>query len=785
MTNGMVQRRGGAGWAAGLAMWVGVMAVALPMGGAQTAFESVSPMIGTANGGNTFPGASAPFGMVQWSPDTTNGWYQYSDGTIRGFSLTHLSGVGCPIQGDMPMLPVSAEPVGDRAGKPLETVAFAHANEVTQPGFYSVTLADGTSVELAVTERAGIARLRFAPGKHAGVLLNGAGSASADVHMDKLPPVGREHDGESLTVGTDGSVAGTVTAGGFCGSKTRYTLHVVFTTKTPARRVVLWQDGHAVVSRQARGKQAAAWLDLGDGGEQLLKVGLSYVSEEKARANLKAEIPGWDFDHVRAEGRERWTKALAAVAIEGGSAKDRTIFYTGLYHNLLTPNVFSDADGEYAGFDGQMHHVAKGQATQYANFSDWDIYRDTTPLQAWLEPKRASDMAQSLVNDAEQMGSFPRWALANDSTYIMGGDSPPILLAETYSFGARDFETKKALGLMLKAATTPGLGVHGSEERVHLAAYQKLGYLPISTTEAVPWDISASETLEFVNADFATAQMAKAMGNEGAAAAMLKRSGNWRNLMDPETKWIRPRNEDGTWMAGFDAEKSLPHNGDTPVPTDQKGFQEGNTYQYSFMVPFDYAGLFQAMGGEAAAEKRLDQFFTKLVCWGEPCFNMANEPDFVTPYAYTFMGKPGKTAAVVTRIEEETFNTGPGGLAGNDDLGATSAVYVWNALGMYPAIPGMGGAVLGTPRFERATVRLGGNKTLALERTGEGIYVQSVMLNGVAHPSTWLGLEELKAGRNTLQFAMGATSSKTWGVAVKDRPPSVTKPSRVGLTKSN
>lgn len=768
------QRCGRAGrWVGGLAF--GVAATA-SLAVAQTAFESVNPLIGTANEGNTFPGASAPFGMVQWSPDTTNGWYYYNGSSIRGFSLTHLSGVGCPIQGDMPMLPWSVEPAADRAGQATEAIGFRHADEVAQPGFYSVTLADGTSVELVVTERAGMARLRFAPGKHAGVLLNGPGSASADVHMDKLPPVGREHDGESLTVGADGSVAGTVTAGGFCGSKTRYTLHVVFETKTPAKRAVLWQDGHAITGKRADGKQAAAWLDLGEGAEQLLKVGLSYVSEEKARANLRAEMPGWDFDASRAEAKTRWTKALAAVAIEGGRAKDRTIFYTGLYHNLLVPNLFSDVDGEYMGFDETPHHVRKGQTAQYANFSDWDIYRDTTPLQAWLEPKRAGDMAQSLVNDAEQMGSFPRWALANDSTYIMGGDSPPILLAETNAFGARNFDRAAALRMMLKTGTTPGLGAHGSDERVHLAAYQKLGYLPISTTEAVPWDISASETLEFVNADFATAEFARAMGDAGATTAMLKRAESWRNLMDPETKWIRPRNADGTWVAGFDAEKGLPHNGDTPVGTDQKGFQEGNTYQYSFMVPFDYAGLFQAMGGEAVAETRLDRFFTKLVCWGEPCFNMANEPDFVTPYAYTFMGKPGKTAAVIERIEDETFNTGPSGLAGNDDLGATSAVYVWNALGMYPAIPGLGGVVLGTPRFDRARVQLGEGQSLDVERTGKGIYVQGVTLNGVAHPSSWLRLDELRAGRNTIRFAMGPAASATWGVAMKDRPPSVTKP---------
>lgn len=738
---------------------------------AQSPLASVNPFIGTDGDGNTFPGATLPFGMIQWSPDTDQGWYRYRDLHLHGFSLTHLSGAGCPVLGDMPILPWSEPPQADRTGAAVESVGYAHASEVATPGYYSVRLEDGTSVELAVTLRAGIARIRYPHGKRAGLLVNGAGSANSDVHVATLPPVGREHDGESLTAAPDGVLLGTVTAGGFCGSPTRYTLHVAYSTRTAATSVRLWQDGRLVPgAKEVRGRRAAAWLDLGSGREQLVKVGLSWVSEEKARQNLEAELPGWDFDTVHRAARKTWTEALEAVSIGGGTREERTIFYTGLYHMLLAPNLFSDADGEYTGFDGKVHQLHEGQAAQYANFSDWDTYRNVMPLQALLSPQRAGDMAQSLVNDAEQMGSLPRWALANDSTYVMGGDSPAILLAEAYSFGARGFDAQRALHWMRQGALTPGVGIHGDHEREHLADYLKLGYSPAPRDARIN-DISASETLEFANADFAVAQFAKALGDADTARTLLEHSRHWRNLFDPQTRWIRPRYADGSWLTGFDAERSQPKRANSPVATDQSGFEEGNTYQYTFMLPYDYAGLFRAMGDDVEVERRLDHFFAKLVCWGEPCFNMANEPDFVTPFAYTALGKPWKTAAVLTRIENETFQATPGGLPGNDDLGATSGVYVWNVLGMYPGIPGLGGIMLGAPRYGRASLPAGGGKTLVVERTGEGPAVQSVQLNGKPWPSSWLPLSELQEGENRLEFTMGAAPGR-WATDANDRLPS-------------
>jgi predicted alpha-1,2-mannosidase len=387
-------------------------------------------------------------------------------------------------------------------------------------------------------------------------------------------------------------------------------------------------------------------------------------------------------------------------------------------------------------------------------------------LQALFDPQRESDMMQSLVNDAVQSGWYPRWPAANDVTYVMGGDSPVVLLSSSWAFGARNFDVETALKYMVKAGTQPGKGPHNGEERPFLAEYLKNGYAPIDKDH-----IAASRTLEYASDDFAIAQFARNTGHDAEYKAFLKQSENWKNLLDPETHWIRPRSSDGRWMPDFDTERSLPKRVGWPGTTDQEGFEEGNTWQYSFMVPFDYPALFEAMGGESVVEPRLDRFFTGLRCWGKPCFNIENEPDFVTPYAYLFLGKPWKTQEVVTRIAKETFKPTSDGIPGNDDLGATSGVYVWNALGLYPAIPGIGGLVLGAPMFDQATLWFAGERALVISRNGDGIYVDKVLLDGMPYASSWLPLEKIHAGTTHLEFKMSTQPNEERGSSAKDRPP--------------
>ncbi|MCL2659370.1 MAG: GH92 family glycosyl hydrolase [Acidobacteriaceae bacterium] len=738
-------------------------------------YGAVDPFIGTANRGNTFPGAALPFGMVQWSPDTgVSGFYDHADKKIYGFSLTHLSGVGCPVMADFPVLPWTGEfnvsPAKDRH---MYAIRFDHGQEQAQPGYYAVTLSDGVKVELAAGDRSGIARFLFPEGKPARLLVNTGGSADSDVHMPFLPPAGREKDGSRVELSSEDVLTGTVTAGGFCGSATRYTVYVAARFDRAFKNVATWQEGViAKGKRKAEGKHTGAWLDFGGAREVRMKVGLSYVSEKNALDNLDKEITDWDFDRQRARARKRWTRLLDRVEVAGGTPEQRTIFATGLYHMLLHPNLFSDANGEYIGFDWKQHTVKPGQQAQYANFSDWDTYRNTVQLQALLASRRVSDMMQSLVNDAGESGWFPRWPLANEATYVMGGDSPVAVISSAYAFGARDFDTTTALQYMIKAGSVSdrelsyGHRYNQTTERPYLNAYLQYGYVPSDDP------IGVSRTLEYAAADFSIAQFAKALGDTANYQRFLKQAQGWRNLLDPETRWLRPRSADGQWLPGFDPERSLPHPKTSSVPTDQYGFEEGNTYQYTFMVPFDYPELFRRIGGDAEAARRLDKFFVKLLCEGEPCFNMGNEPDFGTPYAYVFAGMPWKTQEVVSRIEKETFKTTPDGLAGNDDLGASSGVYVWNALGLYPAVPGVGGVVLGAPLFPQAAIHFEDGRTLKIRGEGKGAYVEEVTLNGAAYASSWLPLSALGKGASELVFTLSDEPNRERGGSTEDRPPS-------------
>ncbi|MGA8728006.1 MAG: GH92 family glycosyl hydrolase [Terracidiphilus sp.] len=743
-------------------------ALLAPAQSTPTPYDQVNPIIGTDGDGNTFPGASLPFGMIQWSPDTnTQAWYIHHQKQIYGFSLTHISGAGCPLYGDFAVLPTMSTLTSSPAtGLSPYAAQLDHSNEVAHPGYYAVTLGNGIRVEITVADRAGIARFIFPDGAAARLLIN-AGS-SANTHTSQAHSRGSESYGNSIELRSADSFAGSVAAGGFCGTDSHYKLYVVGQFSKPYKSSSLWQDDSILTAdKSAQGKHTGAWVNFGGEREVMLKVGISFVSEAGAMKNLQKEIPEWDFDQVHAKARTAWSDLLDRTAVEGGTADQRIIFYTGFYHSFLSPNLFSDEDGQYMGFDDKVHSLAGSkQSAQYANFSDWDIYRNTVQLQALFEPGRESDMMQSLVNDAAQSGWYPRWPAANDVTYVMGGDSPVILLSSAYAFGARNFDLETALKYMIKAGAEPGIGPHNISERPFLADYLKLGYVPAEKDS-----IDASRTLEFASDDFAIAQFARNLGHQSEYRSFLKQSENWKNLLDPDTRWIRPRNSDGTWLAGFDPERSLPKRPDAPVSTDQYGFEEGNTYQYSFMIPFDYPELIRAMGGDAMVEPRLDKFFSKLICWGEPCFNMANEPDFVTPYTYVFAGMPWKTQDVITRIEQQTFKVAPDGIPGNDDLGATSGVYVWNALGFYPAVPGVGGLVLGTPMFDKATLRLGGGRTLVITRQGNGIYVQSVSLNGAAYANSWLPLSKLRSGSTQLHFTMNEAPYKQRGSATVDRPP--------------
>lgn len=740
--------------------------------------QYVDPLVGSRPGGpdfghgggagNTFPGADAPLGMVQWSPDTVthqHGGYHYDDNRIYGFSLTHLSGPGCSDFGNVPFLPVPGD-------KPLAHATFKHENESASPGQYAVTFDNGVRTELAATQRSGMARLTYPAGAR--------GSLSVDAAKAFNAARG------SVAIGTD-TLSGYTEGGGFCGAGNRYRLyfHVAFdrpfatsgmvktdrtvdqtrrkgagkgTGSVPAARAkTAGSAGNGPVrtaQTQAKTDPAVqAFVSFDTSSDQTVeaRVGVSFVSAENARANLTAEQGGRTFDQVKSGTRTAWNELLSRISVQGGTEAQRRLLYTNLYHSLLHPNVLSDVNGEYPGFDGRVHQARTGHA-QYANYSGWDVYRSQVQLLALLAPKEASDIAQSAVNQADQGGYFDRWTVANGGTNVMNGDPMSIIVSNMHAFGATDFDTDRALQRMVT-------GSRDTRQRPAAQRYDSTGYLPAKIGEGV-WG-SASTTLEYASADFAVSQFAARTGDRATAETYLRRAQNWRNLFEAGERWIKPRNADRSWP-GF----SL---------TQKDEYVEGNAAQYTWMVPHNYRGLFDAMGGNAAAVARLDTFFTELNAGPDkPYAYLGNEPTLNTPWAYAYAGAPYKTQDVVRRALNTVYKAGPDGYAGNDDLGQMASWGVWAALGMYPQAPGRAELVLASPRFPSTVITRGNGTKITVNAPGASDtnrYVHGLKVNGQASNRPWLAAELVRDG-GTLDYQLADTPAPAWGSAPADAPPS-------------
>jgi len=695
--------------------------------------QFVDPLIGTGpadvenpvgggTGGSVFPGAVVPWGMVQFSPDTPNGepsGYAYDDTVITGFSLTHYSGAGCPNNGDLPLMASGSAST--------TTFPYAHAKEHASPGYYDVTSNDGVRVELTATLRTGFARMTFAGGGEGVITLDAKRSETSASAPNMIIADG------------DHRLFGYTIAGRFCGGGT---FPLYFTM----------DFDRAWTSQTIANGKATLTFDTSSDDSVQVRIGLSYFSQTNATTNLDAESPGWDFDGIRAQAVAEWNRRLNVIQVSGGTDADRVKLYTALYHTLLHPNVYSDVSGEYVGFEHVNHTVAAGHV-QYANFSGWDIYRSWAQLSALLFPDVTSDIVQSLVNDAQQCGAFPKWSQNNVEDNVMAGDPGSMIVANAYAFGATGFDTQAALEVMRTMSYTQA-DCNGAVELPALDQYMGLGY-----TAGPNW--SASDALEYAARDFAVSRYAAALGDDALARVVTARSAYWRNVLHPNGL-IQPRMVDGSWVSPLFG----------PGEGFNSGYVEGNAEQYTWFVPQDPRGLFDALGGDAAVVTRLDRFFTQINAGGrDPYSYIGNEPGFNTPWLYNWAGAPARTQDVVRRAIDEVFGTNPGGLPGNDDLGATSSWLVWAMLGMYPQIPGTPGVTLSTPAFSDIVVHLAGDKTLHITASGlPGRYVQSATLNGQPTSSLWLPVETIRAGA-TLDYVVGAAPS-TWGSAAADAPPS-------------
>jgi predicted alpha-1,2-mannosidase len=722
------------------------------------ATANASPKVtGNFRVGSTFPGAALPFGMVQWSPDTPQAipaGYAYADDTIDAFSLTHLSGAGCSAERDFPVFPFATQP--DFGISPED--GFSHADEKASPGFYEVKLQSGIVVDLTATARSGLARFTFPPGADAHVTVT-AGRRADMLLMTSF---------DAHVVGSD-ALTGSRTSGSFCFTNSHYTVHFAARFDRPFSDFGTFDGGIPTTgSRDVSSVEGGLYLRFPTDGTRVvhMKVGLSYVSVENALANLEVEDPGWDFDAVHTAAIGRWNDYLGRVIVAGGSDDDQRAFYTALYHAFLQPAVFSDVDGSAVGFDGRT--LKDSDHPRYANFSGWDVYRCWIHLTSVLAPKEASAFVRSIVAAGGECGAMPKWSLANDETGVMVGTPADPTIAGAWAFGVRDFDAAAAQRLMVRGATDPTAKCHAYLARPGLSDYLARGFCP-SDERATP--SGTSITLEYALDDFAIAQFAGATGDSATSATFLGRAKSWHNVFDPtytvgaQKGFMQPR---------LNADVSGQPNFRHVDPSSEEGFVEGSAAQYTFVVPHDPYGLVAALGGDATTVARLDDLFTQLNDGTSSRYlYIGNEPSFATPWLYPFAGAPHRTQAIVRKILHEVFTTSPGGLPGNDDLGAMSAWQAWAMLGMYPVVPGNDVLVLGSPLFDKATVKLPSGATLVVTGHGGGPdapYVQSVTMNGAPLTRSFVRWSELANGA-TLDFALGPTANTAWGAAPAERPP--------------
>ncbi|MEV5721658.1 GH92 family glycosyl hydrolase [Amycolatopsis mediterranei] len=727
--------------------------------------------------GDTFPGADVPFGMVQWSPDTPlqpkppagqgryyardrDGGYAWEENRLRGFSLTHFNGAGCGgAAGDVPFLPIAGalttSPAVD-ATKYFPT--FSHANESASPGYYKVTTDSGVTTELTATQRSGLGRFTFPKDAPATLLIDVAQSAmGSDDAAVTVDPARR-------------TVEGWVSSGHFCRGPNTYKVYFQATFDQPFRTSGTWQDATVTpggtsarggdLSKTTWDKQvvtaeggSGAYLTFDPAKPVQVRVGLSYVDAAGARLNADVEQRHDSFDTVQGNARRAWNDRLRQIAVEGGTDAATKTFYTALYHTLMQPNVFSDVDGRYPGFDKAVHRAKPGHA-QYANFSGWDTYRDEVQLLSLLAPHEAADMAQSMLNQADQAGGiWDRWSQNNDFMGVMGGDPYHSIIASTYAFGATDFDARSALKSMVHGATRVQQAGERALERPGLSDYQTLGYHPNNV----------SDMLEETTADFGIAQLAQRLGDPGTYHRFMSRAQYWENVYNPATGYLQTRMRDGQFLSPFD-----------PAQYQEMRYQEGNAAQYTWMVPYNVRGLFDAMGGNEAVKKRLDFFFTKLNSdASSPYAFMSNEPSFEVPWEYAYAGAPSKTQDIVRRSAELLFKPGEDGLPGNDDLGATSAWYVFAALGMYPEAPGRAELVLASPMFPKITLTRATGQRITITAPGASSsvkYVKNLKVNGQVSTKPWLP-ESFAVNGGRLDFTLG-TSPTSWGSGASDVPPS-------------
>lgn len=709
------------------------------------ATEYVNPFIGTDFTGNTYPGAQAPFGMVQLSPDNgLPGWdrisgYFYPDSTIAGFSHTHLSGTGAGDLYDISFMPVTLP--YKEADAPLGIHSlFSHDEETASAGYYQVRLKDyDINVELTATERCGIQRYTF-PEADAAIFLNLRKAMNWDFTNDTRIEVV-----DSVTI------QGYRFSDGWARDQ-----HIYFRTRFSKPFASVQLDTAAVIKDGKRiGSSAIARFDFHtSAGEQILvTTAISGVSMEGAARNLAAEAPADDFDKYLAVTRKNWNEQLSKVEIKSNDIDEKVKFYTALYHSMLAPTIYSDVDGAYYGPDKQVHQ-ADGW-TNYSTFSLWDTYRAAHPLYTYIEPQRVNDMVKSFLAFSEQNGRLPVWNFYGSETDMMIGYHAVPVIVDAYLKGIGDFDPKKALATCVATANI--------DEYRGIGLYKKYGYVPYDVTDhynSENW--SLSKTLEYAYDDYCIARMAEKLGEKQIADEFYKRSRNYKNVYNSQTTFMQPRNNKGSFIEDFSPDDYTPH------------ICESNGWQYFWSVQQDVDGLISLVGGKERFAQKLDSMFTYNPSADEdlPIFSTGmigqyahgNEPSHHVIYLFNAIGQPWKTQKYAVEVMHELYKNTPAGLCGNEDCGQMSAWYVFSAMGFYPVDPISGKYEIGTPMYPEMKMHLANGKTftiLAPAVSKENIYIQSVKLDGKPYDKSYITHEQIMNG-SIFEFEMGNKPGKVW-----------------------
>ncbi|MER5427943.1 GH92 family glycosyl hydrolase [Streptomyces sp. NPDC002588] len=736
--------------------------------------DLVNPFIGTENEGNTYPGAAIPFGMVQLSPDTGhNTGYDYSQNHIRGFSLVHLSGVGCGLGGDLPVLPT----VGDvtETDDAKYQAEFSHDTETASPGYYKVGLTSGIGAELTTTARTGVQRYTFPATDKANVLLNAAQSLHRTV-SSKVEVL------DNRTVRTE------ITGSGFCQDTKPYTVYTITRFNRPFTAYGTWTGG--AVTDGAKTGQGGAYVRFDTTRDRTVEAttALSYVDAHGAAANLRAE-GGRSFQKVRDAAQRAWEDRLDDVRTQGGSDTLRRTFYSALYRSFLAPNIGSDADGRYTGWDQKVHR-ARG-FTYYQNWSLWDTYRTQSQLLSLLAPREARDMAISVIHIDEESGWLPKWGYGTVETNIMTGDPVTPFLTNAYQQGLLGGYEERAYRALKKnadgvpPADSPAVGREADEEYIAGGFAPYVEGRPHAKPGDSDYDHGASATLEYALSDAMLAEMARGLGHGADAARYAARAQNYRKIFDASTGFFRARDASGAFVGPAD-------------PAEGVGFHEGTAWQYQWLVPQDLPGMVGLIGGKQASNDRLDSFFAYDQLLKDPAktarevwvngpyayynadkYNPQNEPDLIAPYTYLSTGQPWKTTDVV-HAALTLFTDTPTGMTGNDDLGTMSAWNVLSSIGIFPVQPGYDTWGLSTPVFDRVDLTLDrryyphGSLTVTAPGTSdERRYIQSARVDGSPYGRTYLTTSRLRTARS-LSFTVG-TEPSDWGTSDQAAPPALNR----------